>query len=183
MENTKVLILAKKLYELSKRGIGGEKENAIRMLDKVMKEHGISFEDIESEIKKQRDFRYYSNKEKKFLVQVISSVIGKRFGANHGDLFRGGKKLYKYTVELTDAQFIEVLEKHRFFWKEFQEAQDLFYSAFIQKQKLYSKPEEKVDDEEDEKEMTPEEKAKMWKMIQMMGGIKKKSITKQIEGR
>lgn len=62
------------------------------------------------------------------------------------------------------------------------EAQELFYSAFIQKQKLYSKPEDKVDDEE-EKEMTPEEKARMWKMVQMMGGIEKKSIVKQIECR
>ena len=47
----------------------------------------------------------------------------------------------------------------------------------------FEEAEKIVDDEEDEKEMTPEEKAKMWKMIQMMGGIEKKSITKQIEGR
>ena len=148
-----------------------------------MREHGISFEDIESEVKKSRSFRYYSNDERKFLIQVISSVIGKKFGANHGDMFRDNKKLYKYAVELTDAQFIEVLEKHRFFWKEYQEAQELFYSAFIQKQKLYSKPEEKHGDDEEEKEMTPEEKARMCKMVQMMGGIEKKSIVKQIKGR
>jgi len=175
MKNERILELAKKLLELSKRGIGGEKENATNMLEKIMRDNNITWEDLEQEIKKERAIKYFSNDEKKFLQQVISSVVGR---TNMYEQYSNGKKNYKVDVYLTDIEFIEVIQKHKFFWKEYQEQLELFYSAFIQKQKLYVKPDDK--DVDDDKEMSDEEKEKLWKIMQMMPGIEKKSIVKQI---
>ena len=50
---SKYIELAKKLKALADRGIGGEKINAEKMLNALMKKHKISIEDIEGE--KQED--------------------------------------------------------------------------------------------------------------------------------
>jgi DNA polymerase III delta prime subunit len=70
---SKHIELAKKLKVLSKRGIGGEKENAERMLSEIMTKYGLSDEDIEGE----KLNEYYFNIEKsdnKFWCQVVRHV-------------------------------------------------------------------------------------------------------------
>ena len=45
-ERIKIINKAKKLKELANRGVGGEKEVAQQMLDKYIKEHNITTEEI-----------------------------------------------------------------------------------------------------------------------------------------
>ena len=47
MKNEKYLELARKLKALADKGIDGEKYNAQKQLDKIMKKYGIRMEDLE----------------------------------------------------------------------------------------------------------------------------------------
>lgn len=174
------LSLAKKLYALAQQGIGGEKENAEEMLERIMKKYNLTLEDLEIETKKVFIYSYKNKEQKKFLMQVIFSVLGK---FSYRELYTSGNHMkYEISLHITDLQHVEISEKYYFFWKAYQEELELFYSAFIQRQKLYRKPEPKkeTDEEEDEPEMTPDEKTKLWRIMQMMSGIERKSITKTI---
>lgn len=57
-----------KLSELSKRGIGGEKENAELLLKKLMKKYHITEEDLQLKIK-----NWY-----KFHTAISNSIYGMR---------------------------------------------------------------------------------------------------------
>jgi len=175
------LSLAKKLYALAQQGIGGEKENAEEMLERIMKKYNLTLEDLEIETKKVFIYSYKNKEQKKFLMQVLSNVLGRNFRCR--ELYTSGNHMkYEISLHITDLQHVEISEKYYFFWKAYQEELELFYSAFIQRQKLYSKPEPKkeTEEDEDEPEMSPAEKAKLYRIMQMMAGIERKSITKTI---
>ena len=59
----KILDKAKKLKELADRGVGGEKENAIRMLDAYMQKHNISDSEISSHKLDDRIFSGYTKEQ------------------------------------------------------------------------------------------------------------------------
>jgi len=163
MPDEKILSLLKKLDALAKRGIGGEKENAAERLSFLMKKYDITIDQIEGEIQSERSFMV-SNEQRQFAVQVIASVCGKR--DTYMFVHEKKKKNRAIIVSCTDYEFIEIEQRIAFYWEKYQEEMAIFYSAFIQKNKLFSKPdgEEK---ESSDTEMTPEEKARMFKMAQM----------------
>lgn len=70
MTNLKHIELGKKLKALSEQGIGGEKTNAEKMLNSLLKKHNISIEDIEGE-----KVDYYYFKIKKDDVRLWSQIV------------------------------------------------------------------------------------------------------------
>lgn len=78
MANEKLLILARKLKALADKGIDGEKQNAIKMLENFMSKHDIKPEDIEDDIKKERCFKV-EDRQYIFWQQIVASVIGQDF--------------------------------------------------------------------------------------------------------
>lgn len=167
MGDNKILALAKKLHELAKRGIDGEKQNALDMLEKMMQKHGITWDMLDVNNRKEREFKIHKDQHK-FLVQIIHSVAGSVdiYG------FASDKKrtTKRVVVDITDMEFIEVTAKFEFYWAKYKEDMELFYSAFIQKNKLFRKQTEE-DEEKDLPPLTAEEKAKLYRMRQMMDGL------------
>lgn len=182
--NEKILETAKKLKDLSDRGIDGERENAIEMLSRFMKKHGITAEMIEGRMVKKHSVFLEPVFEKGFFRQICASVLGGGFS-----LYRYTYKLTKsrenvgknrYGIECTDAEFIEIEAKHEFYFKCFLEDMDVFRSAFIQKNQLWQKSDGSDNDDADSPELTPTEKAKLFKMANMMMGMDKKEFLKQL---
>jgi len=178
--NEKVLSLAKKLKALSDRGVGGEKENATQMLVSLMERHNITIEMIAGDERKTHQL-FLDPTEEKFLRQVISSVVGRGFR-----LFQYKYKMVRipgklrYGIEkITDAEFLEVMAKHAFYYADYQDQIRIFYSAYVQKNKLYVRRDESEDDSP--RELTPEEKREILKISLMMEGIERKLFVKQIE--
>ena len=65
--------MLKKLLALSKQGVGGEKINAEALLNKLLKKHGLTIEDIDDEEEiKQWDVHFNTDFERKLIYQVIS---------------------------------------------------------------------------------------------------------------
>lgn len=186
MNKEKILTLAKKLKALSDRGVGGEKESATRILLRFCDKHGISLEEITGE-EEVSDHEVWLEKEPSkeisFFVQVCSSVLGKDFKV--GIYKRNYKKGQKYSgkkrcfVTCTPSQLLEIKAKHDFFWKHYQEEVEIFYSAFIQTQRLFAKSD--PNDKSDEKPLTDEEKEELYKIMNMMQGMDRKVFNKQLE--
>ncbi len=65
-----------KILALAKRGVGGEKENAERMLNSLLKKHGMTLDDLEDQENRQwRWFKYSSVAERKLLVHCAALAI------------------------------------------------------------------------------------------------------------
>ena len=108
--------LGKKLLALAEKGIGGEKENAKKMLDDLMKKHSISIDDLTDNISKQREFVVKEKSHHKILAQIIFKVLNVN-SIKYGES-KNGKKAF---ADLTDYQFLEVSMLYDFYIKIFDE--------------------------------------------------------------
>ena len=68
--------LLKKIRALAERGVGGEAENAEKLLARMMKKYGISEAELDEETRVRHDFTYHGGEEKKILRQVVYKVTG-----------------------------------------------------------------------------------------------------------
>jgi len=125
MSDQNIIDLAKKLKALAEQGVGGEKENASAMLQRLMDKHGITIDSISNDVKKRRWFTVKTT-QLKFLRQVVSSVIGGDYS-----YFVHPNVKSEIAFELTDAEYIEVEAKFDFYWRKYKEDMEIFYSAFI----------------------------------------------------
>ena len=143
---------AKKLLALSRQGIGGEKDNAEKFLQRIMKQYEITFEELEGDQVFNFKYSYKTKLHGKFFNQIIASV--------NNDIDRWKDATNKiYYFECTRFEQVQIMERQRFYWKIYTDELDVFYSAFIQAQKLYRTEKSDRDDNEEEPEQTPEERA------------------------
>ena len=68
--------LLKKVRALAEHGVGGEAENAEKLLARMMKKYGISEAELDEETRVRHDFTYHGGEEKKILRQVVYKVTG-----------------------------------------------------------------------------------------------------------
>lgn len=91
MDNKKELLL--KLQELAKRGVNGEKENADKLLKKLMKKYNISEDEINNEEINEVELELRNDIEVRLASQILFSFF------DNAPLYRRWKKkseiLYK----------------------------------------------------------------------------------------
>ena len=68
--------LLKKIRALAEHGVGGEAENAEKLLARMMKKYGISEAELDEETCVRHNFTYHGGEEKKILKQVVYKVTG-----------------------------------------------------------------------------------------------------------
>lgn len=172
---SKFLDLAKKLKALADRGEGGEKENAAQMLESLIKKYGINIDDIEEETIIENRFEMTKNDERLFIqVACVTVKDVKIFGIN------GNKTARKYitlVIDCTLAQSLEIRAKFDFYKKALEKDMELLFKAFIHKNDLAISSSKK----DEEKELTHEELAELYKLSQMMKGMDKHHFLKQLQ--
>lgn len=161
--------LLKKLKVLAERGVGGEKENAQLMLDRMLKKCGMTYEDLEAEVVDVHTIQFKDDLHEKFTHQIIASVLGK--------VTTWGYKRLKKTIifESSLAEFIEIKAKRDFFFRDYIRQQQLFYKAYIQKNELYAKTE---GEPEGDSKMSMKE---YMELMSMMSGIEKQTFRTQLD--
>ena len=125
----------KKLQALAERGVGGEKETAQRMLDKMLKENGITtLEELENEEYEYTLFSYNGKHEIRLLRQCIYKVIG-----YNGDrtVYKTKGKRQKLGIYCTPSQKVEIELEFEFYKSIFYEELQTFIDAFIQAQGIF----------------------------------------------
>lgn len=167
----KYLELAKKLNELAKRGVGGESENAKRFLDKLLKKHGISPEQIEGDKIEREYFKLNKKTDERLMAQIFSNILGDAYNS----YYQSKQKKTIVSVDCTKAQQIEIQAKYDFYSKLYEQEVEIFYSAFIQRNELWSTKTQKS-----ERKLSAKELEEQKRILDMMRGIKKDSPLKQL---
>lgn len=127
-EKTEILL---KLKELSKKGINGEKENAAKLLEKLMKKYNISEEELNNEEIKD----VYINLKNEIEIRLASQILYAFF--DNRKLYKLNK--FKYCTELTSAQEIEFKYMFSIYLEDFKRQELVFYRAFINKNDIFPK--------------------------------------------
>ncbi len=167
--------LARKLKALVDGGMEGERENAKKLLDSLMKKHGITMEEIESE---EVEFRWFEFKKElhDIFVQTAISVCGNRIkryqqrtNINNGD--------FRMALELTRAEWIELDAKFAYYGNLYKEELDIFFIAFVQKNQLFNPDGSELMDIND---LTEEEQEKFFRAQRMGTVIKQGEYNRQL---
>lgn len=173
MSQSKILDLGRKLKALAEQGVGGEKVNAEEALARLMQKHNISIEDLDGIERQEERIRYPSagGLGHKLTRQVISSVIG--FGFKSWSDKRN-RVIY---VKLSRAEYLEVIAKLDFFLPYYEKELERFYSAFIQVNHLYAKP----DGSEDDRPLSDIDLEELERLMAMMSGMKPAPFLKRLD--
>ena len=125
----------KKLQTLAERGVGGEKDTAEKMLQKMLEKNGIrSLDELQSEEYEYTLFSYNGKHERKLLVQCIYKVMT---AAGDRRYYRSKGKRQKLGIYCTKAQKLEIEMEFMFYRNVFYEELDIFMSAFINAQGIF----------------------------------------------
>lgn len=165
----KSIELIKKLKALADKGVGGEKVTAQQLLERELKKLGLTIEDIDSILEPliEFEFKFESKEHKKFLIQIAHSI---KNPCRTYKLYRNGKLLSKICLEFTSAEAVEFSAKAEFYWARYQEEKGLFYKAFIQKNRLFTKGPGSP------RELTEED----YKVLQMADALDRHNFHKQL---
>ena len=125
----------KKLQALAERGVGGEKDTAEKMLQKMLERNGIqSLDELQSEEPEYTLFSYNGKHERKLLVQCIYKVMT---AAGETRCYHSKGKRQKLGIYCTKAQKLEIRMEFEFYRNVFYEELDIFMSAFINAQGIF----------------------------------------------
>lgn len=172
---SKHIELAKKLKALADRGVGGEKLNAKKMLNALMKKHHITIEDIEGEKQKEYFLKLDSTQIKLF------NQIAKKINRNikiHGEFTKKHIRQYKlkgnFMIICTPCEFIEIEGKYDFYSKLYTSELSIFFTSFLKANDLLLSP-------TDDNYVPTEEELEKWKRIEEMANkIKSDKFRKQL---
>lgn len=127
-----------KILALAKRGVGGEQQNAQRMLDNMLRKYGMRIEDLEGEEVE----RYYWNcrdkSERQLLLQIHAKVCD-----GDGSYWRNARQV---GLDLTKSQYVEIDLHYDVLRADLKKAIENTISAFIMANGLYGKAKEDAPD-------------------------------------
>lgn len=125
----------KKLQALAERGVGGEKDTAEKMLQKMLKKNGIeSLDELQSEEPEYTLFSYNGKHERKLLAQCIYKVMT---AAGDRTCYHTKGKRQKLGIYCTKVQKLKIEMEFAFYRNVFYEELDIFMSAFINAQGIF----------------------------------------------
>ena len=131
----KTIARIKKLQALAERGVGGEKDTAAAMLQKMLEKNGIySLEELETEECEYTLFSYKGRHEIKLLRQCMYKVMGAK---SDRTTYRTAGTRQKIGIYCTKAQRIEIGLEFEFYRNVFYEELSTFMDAFVQAQKIF----------------------------------------------
>lgn len=165
----------KKLRALALGGVGGEKEQAQAILDKLMKKYNISFDDLDEDILNNYEFEYHGKEQESLLRQTIYKVTNSK-SAMWGLCFTysGRKCRTRLGGKCTAAQKVEIEFLFDFYKRLWEKEREALFYAFIVKHKIFGD----LENGEEPTELSPEEEEKLFAL---MRGLSDESPQKQIE--
>jgi hypothetical protein len=149
-----------RIYELSERGTGGERDTAKRMLDALLARHGVTLDELVSEQVDWRRFKWSTPMERQLLNQVIFHVLQ----VNEFKSFHLPKNRWM-EVKMTEAQAIDVRTLFLHWRKPLERHLQEAFEAFVHVNEIHSN----VESDGERKELTPQEIERLKRVMGMMG--------------
>lgn len=129
-----------KTKALAERGVGGERENAERILAAMLQKYGISLDDLESEEETTHWLTFKTDLERRLLHQLAYKYCGS--GHAYGCVGKyTNRPRKKVGIDCTNAIYIEIEADFDMYRRALEEDLEIFYSAFIAKNNIYPPPE------------------------------------------
>lgn len=170
--------LAKKIRELAIKGVGGEKVNAEKMLEDLLKKHNLTIEDIEGENISEYCFNIKKD-EVKLFIQIIGRVNHKI--NKYGEFTAKERKKFKlagnYLIKSTAAEYVEIESMFSFYSRLYKEELEFFFTAFCKANDLLIT----TNDNKSTKDLTNKELEDWLRVSSMASKIKSQTHRKQIE--
>lgn len=174
--NDSIRELLLKIDNLAKRGVGGEATSAKKRLDFLLEKHGIAYEDIYEDAKKEYFFKA-AGWNIKILAQIIKSHnreidiynIPKPYSEAAGG---------NIAIECSLTDFLYIESAYSVFKKLWKSELDVFFYAFSKANNLLVQP-----DYGDSTELTLDELMTIRRAYAMSNSIKSETIRKQIEAK
>lgn len=166
----------KKLYSLAMRGVGGEKEQAQVILEKLLKKYAVSLDELDEDIINEYQLEYHGKEQESLLRQTVYKVTDNKEAFYGLQYTASGRKCKtKLGVKCTAAQKAEIEFLFDFCTRVWGKEREALLQAFIQKHKIFGN----LKDGEKGKELSAEE---LEKMYALMHGLSDEQPLKQIEG-
>lgn len=138
---SKLLQKLSKIKLLSEQGVDGEREAAMRLLNKLMEKYGIDENEIQTA--DNPEFRWFKYKSRdplshRLLSQIIYSVLGP------------GRYVYSHKTrsilgcECNKSQAVEIEAKYHFYYAALIEDLKLFFEAFVHKNDIFPPADDEV---------------------------------------
>jgi hypothetical protein len=171
MNNPKIKERLLKLLALAQRGVGGEKKNAQRFLERELKKHGLTIADLDDSHSPTIDclFSFKNKTERQLLVQILCMVTQSKTISS-----RRPRNAKKILVELTTVQKFEVDMFYSAYKRDLAKTLDNALTAFIAKNHIYSGV------NSDEPEQSTLSKEDEFEIMLMMEGIRKTEVRQGI---
>lgn len=124
-----------RLKALAERGIGGEKENAAMLLNKLCLKYGLSLDEIESS--DEVTIRWFKHKSGKMYGQLLSQCMAKTVGTGKSRYQRTHSRANLLGIECTVAQSIEIELDYDLYSKALEKDIERLFDMFIQKNDIF----------------------------------------------
>ena len=161
----------RKIKELAQRGVGGEKESALALYEKLKQKYEISEDEIFDELSIHW-FRYKTKDDLRLLSQVAYMVTG---SATYYEPKNSRKRAYG--VECTELEAAEIKLNYDFYHHEYETEKRLLWEAFRYKQNLYPDKDARCHEEtSSSKELSEDEVRKIFSFAE---GIDRKAPAKE----
>lgn len=168
IQREKVLEKLGKLKALAERGVGGEKETALRKYEELCEKYGISDDEAENALNEVEThwFSYSTPLEEELLTQIFYKVTGSPVHYQYKGMYSRRKRR---GCDCTKVEAAEIDLLFSFYREEMKKELKVFMIAFKQKNHLYPEESARCYKEYDgpEKEMT-EEELRMYKKAAFM---------------
>ena len=143
-DDEKLRVRLRKLLELARRGVGGERDNAQRFLAKLLKKNGLTLDDLQSEERTETcRFTFKNALERKLLIQILGATLDQ--GVVSTSQHKGRSRMLE--VRLTKAQRFQVELAFSVYRQELQKNVDRMMTAFFVTNDLYPPTEDADDDD------------------------------------
>ena len=162
--------LLRKLKALAEGGVGGEKVNAEKMLNKLLTKYNIDPDSLESDSLRMVEFKVKKGQfQRDILTQVIANCLP--------TLKRSNRKTKNgFICQVSIVEEIEIRAKYTFYSERFKDDLLIMFNAFIHKNDLFYKGE--TESQFTDKPINYEQATRI---LQMMNGLKKHHYATQIE--
>ena len=133
----------KAVQTLAQQGFGGEKENAGRLLQKLIDKYGVSETELETAEVQTYWFEYSQEIERRLLNQIIYMVTGNAgFGCKSAT---SGRRHKKVGADCTKAEWFEIKTNYGFFKVALEKELNIFMAAFMNKNAIFSSEDKRKD--------------------------------------
>lgn len=172
-DREQLLQKVKKIQALAERGDRGEKESAAALLERLMKQYGITESELSEDRRERAWFRFKTPLERKLLNQVIYTVTGRIAYSCVGRYTNRPRKMLG--IDCTAAERLEIEISFEFYNAALEKELARFYSAFLNKNHIF--PEKAIDDIPDTGEIDLEEAQRL---SMMMAGMEEHTRRKAL---